>query len=361
MVRRRSRHAGLLQVLLALAVGAQGARGTPSVAVLTVHKPVDMQANYPGYFATFSAWPLPRGDLAVMAPPDELGCEKYPENWPPATGGLGPAPGWMAVVSRGTCTFVHKAQMAEQAGAKGIIIVSNNQTVQIMGGGNTSDEKVGIFTLGVDKLLGERFRNASVAASQGEKEPLMMSVSGYEASLLNISELILILIAATLVALGAFFSTADLDVHPPGSFSTALAAPEEEVLEVDQWLAVGFCAVGSGFLVFLFFFMQYMIYFIIFSFCCGGASCITQFGAICLNHQFPSLRNKSVNAPLVGVLAHADIIAGIPAAIVVTCWVVLRNTPYGWPFQDIIGAGFSAGCSGRCACRTSRSPPCCSR
>jgi len=83
-----------------------------------------------------------------------------------------------------------------------------------------------------------------------------------------------------------------------------------------------------------------MIYVIIFSFCLGGASCITQFGSICLNHLFPALRNKSVSVPVVGILDHADVMAGIPAAILVTCWVTLRNTPYGWPFQDIIGAGF---------------------
>jgi len=235
---------------------------------------------------------------------------------------------------------LHKAQMSEQAGAKGIIIVSNDQTVPIIGAGNSTDEKVGIFVLDVDRLLGEKFRNASISAQENGQEPLTMSVSPYVSSLLNISELILILLAATLVALGAFFSTADLDVHPPDSFSSALAAPQEEVLEVDQWLAVGFCAVGSGFLVFLFFFMQYMIYVIRFSFCLGGASCITQFGSICLNHLFPALRNKSVSVPVVGILDHADVMAGIPAAILVTCWVTLRNTPYGWPFQDIIGAGF---------------------
>mmetsp|Transcript_135520 Transcript_135520/g.433511 ORF Transcript_135520/g.433511 Transcript_135520/m.433511 type:complete len:541 (-) Transcript_135520:113-1735(-) len=336
-------------LLLLAASGVQGGSDDPTVAVLAVHNPGELSGNYAGYFATFSAWPLPKGDLIVKAPEDELGCAEYSPDFaaPASIAPLGSAsPGMVAVVRRGNCTFLQKAAMAQRAGAKGLVVVSDSELVQIMGIGNLTtpeDPEVGIFVLGVNRHLGELLRNASLAAESHGFEPPAMSVTPYTSSLLNISEGVLIVMAASLVALGAFFSTADLDIHPPGSFSTALAAPEEEVLEVDQWLAVGFCAMGSGFLVVLFFFMQYMIYVIIFCFCCGGASCITQFGAICLNHLFPVLRNKSVNAPVIGPMSHADIIAGVPAFILVSCWVILRNTPYGWPFQDIIGAGFLCG------------------
>jgi len=109
---------------------------------------------------------------------------------------------------------------------------------------------------------------------------------------------------------------------------------------VDSWLAGGFCVIGSCFLLFLFFFMHYAIYFIIFAFCLGGASCIAQFGSICLMHVYPGLKNKAVSVPVIGPVMHAEIIAGIPAVALVTTWVVLRNTQYAWPFQDLIGAGF---------------------
>merc|ERR1719387_3430537 len=47
-----------------------------------------------------------------------------------------------------------------------------------------------------------------------------------------------------------------------------------------------------------------------------------------------------MNIPQDGTISTADLVASIPAAILVTCWLVLRNTALGWPFQDIIGAGF---------------------
>merc|ERR1712187_536435 len=56
--------------------------------------------------------------------------------------------------------------------------------------------------------------------------------------------------------------------------------------------------------------------------------------------MMPSLRRVLMNLPEVGPVTTADLIASIPAAICVVCWLILRNTPHGWVFQDIIGAGF---------------------
>jgi len=42
----------------------------------------------------------------------------------------------------------------------------------------------------------------------------------------------------------------------------------------------------------------------------------------------------------VGPVLGADVVAGVPALASVVAWVVLRNTSYAWPFQDLIGGGF---------------------
>jgi len=308
------------------------ARTAPAIsaALLAVHRPKDLEGNHLGYFATFSdAGALTKGDLVVAAPEDELGCEEYSV-----------APGAVSVVFRGTCTFVHKAKMARKAGAAGVLIAATNETVQIMSGddGLIVDE---VFAVSIDHRLGAKLRNATKLAAASQEPGPVMAVSVYSPSLMNISELFLIIFATILVALGAFFSTADVvEVHPTGSFSTALAPQQEEVLEVDASMAMSFCAVGSGFLVFLFFFMRYMIYVIIFGFCCGGASCIAQFGAITLTYYIPSMKNKAFDVPVVGRVMLAEVITGVPALIIVVSWACLRNSPYGWPFQDLIGAGF---------------------
>lgn len=313
--------------------GAEESR--PFVSVLAVRGSSPAAGNHPGYFASFGGISFPREDLALRVPEDRYGCE-------PTSGEAAAASGFVSVVLRGNCTFFEKAQLAQQSGAKGLIVVSDSQTVQIMGGPNgTEAEGVNIFVLGVDRKFGEQLSNASLAANSKGEGPVMMAATIYETSLLNFSEGVLICLATALVALGAHFSTADMtDVHPKGSLQTALAAPEEEVLEIDHWAAASFFVLGSCALVFLFFFMQYLIYVVMFSFCIGGASCMAQFGAVLLGHLFPGLKNQTGTLPVVGPLTHADVLAGIPALSIVVSWVVLRNTPYGWPFQDIIGSCF---------------------
>jgi signal peptide peptidase-like protein 2B len=221
-----------------------------------------------------------------------------------------------------------------------------------MGIGNDTEEvresqDVDIFVVGVGKTEGEKMRSWTLE-HQGDRSsgdegaesaaPVILSFSVYKNSLLDPAEAILVCLATILVAAGAQFSTSDLKEQ--GSLSAAMAPPEEEVMEVDTWAAFGFFAVGSCFLMFLFFFMKYLIYVIIFAFCMGGASCICQFLSICLQHFLPMLKSRVANLPGMGVVLQADMIAMVPALVLPACWLFLRNTPYGWPFQDIIGAGF---------------------
>lgn len=97
---------------------------------------------------------------------------------------------------------------------------------------------------------------------------------------------------------------------------------------------------GSVMLIVLFFLMKYMIYFIIFAFCCGGASCIAQFTSGCLQYHVPHFRQHACEIPMVGPVSRADLLALVPAVSLVAGWLYYRNTSYGWFFQDIIGAGF---------------------
>jgi len=344
MASRRSslRRHSFLALALALVPQLCASQATPTVAVLAVKKPDKLFGNHAAYFATFSHFPLPKERLYLRTAEDEYGCTAFTADT---------ANSWVGIVERGQCTFIEKARLAQEAGAKGIIIVSNDQSVQLMGAGNSTEalaeaKSIDIFVLGVDHALGQGLINATVDSTPE------IEVAVYESNLLNISELILICLATSLVALGAFFSTADVSL--PGissspssgrdvsdSLRAALAPQDEEVLEVGPEQAIGFCFMGSIFLVVLFYFMSYLIYAIIGAFCIGGASCLAQFGAICLNYYIPSLRSKGWMVPAgVGWVAQAEVIAGLPAIAIVITWVVLRNTSYGWPLQDIIGAGF---------------------
>lgn len=338
----RRRHFGQALAQAALAIlgffcrGA-GAEGVPSVAAVSISSPGSLAEVLPAYFASFSAPETPPGSLAAWAPVnDPMGCHRYllPDNMPGGLAGV-------AVVRRGNCTFLRKAQLAERAGAQGVIVVSDTDYVQIMGAGNDTDASVGIMTIGVSKSVGDKILAWTAAHSEGgvlDDQPVVMSFEVYQPSVLNPSELLMIVLGTALVAAGAYFSTSDLSTR--GSFQQAVAAPQEEVMEVDYSLAIGFFVFGSCFLVILYFFMHYMIYFIIFAFCLGGFNTLQQIGSIFLQWACPSLKKEVCSTSQCGPSSQADLLSSVPAITMVVAWFVLRKSPGGWFFQDVIGAGF---------------------
>lgn len=322
---------------LLLAVEADKALPMGTIAAIDVKSPPSLTGITPGFFGAFSVAPS-SSDMDVLVPEGtDIGCGSYTL---PGRSGRS----IVALVRRGNCSFFQKALNAEAAGASGVMIIFDSEEVFVMGAPNETDpdygKEVGIFAVAIGKSFGEKLYQHIVLSRLKEdasNSPVVLSVSVYSSSILNLSEVALLLMATALVAAGAFFSTADMKQT---AFSAAIAPPQDEILEVDSMMAGSFFFMGSAMLVFLFFFMNYMIYVIIFAFCVGGASCITQFGSLALAHYAPALKRKLMELPVVGPVTQAEVIAFVPAVMLVVSWVVLRNTPYGWPFQDIIGAGF---------------------
>uniref|UniRef100_A0A7S4R2V7 PA domain-containing protein n=1 Tax=Alexandrium monilatum TaxID=311494 RepID=A0A7S4R2V7_9DINO len=329
----------LTWVAFALAAFGHGACAgeVPFAALGRITSPGSLAGVFPAYFASFSAPDTPPGKLAAWAlASDPMGCHSYmlPDNLP------GGRPG-VAVVRRGNCTFIRKAQLAERAGAEAVIIVSDSDEQMIMGAGNDTDASIGIVTLAVSKSVGDKILAWTRDHSRNDAlddQPLLMSFEIYKPSALNPSELLMILLGTALVAAGAYFSTSDLSTR--GTFQQAVAAPQEEVTEVDYELAIGFFVFGSCFLVILYFFMKYLIYLIIFSFCLGGFNTLTAIGSIFLQWVCSSLKTVAVNVPQFGPITQAEILAGVPSLGMVIAWYLLRKSEYGWFFQDVIGAGF---------------------
>mmetsp|Transcript_75232 Transcript_75232/g.243544 ORF Transcript_75232/g.243544 Transcript_75232/m.243544 type:complete len:533 (+) Transcript_75232:3-1601(+) len=249
----------------------------------------------------------------------------------------------VVLARRGECTFVQKAWTAQASGAVGIVVVGDGEELMVMGGAgeNATEEQheqeasLGIFVVYVQKDLGEKLLAWNEQQTPGW-EAVRLSVTPYEpsTSLWDLSLALELLGATALVAAGAFFATADLR---PGS---TLAPNADEVLEIDSTMAMSFCIVGSVALMTLFFFMRYAIYVIMFSFCAGGASSVTQICSACLQYLFPSLRRRVCTVPEVGPVVTADLISLVLAVSLVLGWIQFRHTSIGWIFQDIIGAGF---------------------
>merc|ERR1719498_686969 len=115
-----------------------------------------------------------------------------------------------------------------------------------------------------------------------------------------------------------------------------MAQQSDEVVEMSTTEALSLVVMMSIVLVVLFFFMNYLIYVIIAGFCIGGGSTLAQFGSMFITYHMPALKKKACNIPLCGPVSQAEAAASGPAFLMIALWLWLRNTPYGWPFQDII-------------------------
>eukprot|EP00928_Gymnodinium_smaydae_P062100 TRINITY_DN46033_c0_g1_i1.p1 TRINITY_DN46033_c0_g1~~TRINITY_DN46033_c0_g1_i1.p1 ORF type:complete len:518 (-),score=122.12 TRINITY_DN46033_c0_g1_i1:133-1686(-) len=319
-------------LLAALPFLADPVAGSPAAAaaanitsvVLTIESPPGVAGVDIVYTASFSAR-APQGPLLLWLPAAgaDLGCDALP-----------PAPAASAVLlRRGVCPFSEKARRAQEAGASAALVVSDGAAPLLMESNQSSTELgLDIFVASVGNATGKQLLDW---AREHPDQPVKLSFEPYVMQIWNVAEVILILMATCLVVAGAYFATADLRTNSP-------LAPKvrEEVVDVDVESAVGFCGMGSLMLVVLFFFMNKMIYFIIFAFCMGGFSCILQIGSAILVSLAPDLGKRKFSLPLIGRVTMADLLAAVPAAAIVTGWFILRNTPHGWILQDIIGAGF---------------------
>jgi len=313
-------------------LGSAAEVGTPRLDNLMAHvalrSPAHIQGSSAGLFATFSAVPGPMDDGAITLVPasGDEGCSPYeaPRGGKPA----------VAVVRRGTCTFERKALLAQEAGARGIIVVMDSEEVFVMNGENDTGEVVPlqVFAVGMQKSFGDKI--FAWDGAHPSEESVVVSVEAYVMPLWNWSEVVIVFLATALVVAGAHFATADLRSGSP------IAPKREEVMEVSSEMAFGFCAMGSIMLMVLFFFMAYMIYVIILCFCIGSASCIMHLVSAYLQYVAPGTRQPVTTLPEVGVVTRADLLAAVPATLLVLGWLLFRNTEYGWLFQDVLGAAF---------------------
>jgi len=309
------------------------------IATVTLTSPESLSNVYAGFFSNFTDTAPPPGELVVVvAAGDGLCCSQAAAGDGSLLDATDSRPR-VVLARRGLCTFVEKARIAQAAGASGVIVISDSELIWPMPGGNESEGEadVEIFALMIQNSTGELL---TAWMRENPTSSLSLTLALYEVSkfyeLLSFG--IVICMATTLVVAGAFFSTADMRKGSP--LAPRKGQHEEEVLEIDNTTAIGFCAMGSCMLVILFFLMKYLIYVIIFFFCVGGFNCLQQMGSMILSYNIESTKRRAFSLPLVGLISVAEAIATVPAAALICSWLVYRNDPIGWIPQDIIGAAF---------------------
>jgi len=308
--------------------GAEAKDEEPKVPIHLETALVESEAgNFPGLFGNFSKNPTKplKGTMILSGTVNETGCTAYK-----LPSGIGPQ---IVLVRRGICSFEKKALLAQDAGASGLVIVNaDDYPIMMKGDEPGQHEAVYIFVASLGKTAGSHLLENLL--KHGGVNRGVVTVSVYHPNLWNLSEVFIVAMATSLIVAGAFFSTADMRK------GSVIAQHSDEVVEMSTTEALSLVVLMSIVLVFLFFFMKYAIYVIICGFCLGGGSTLAQFGSMFFMTQFPAMKTKACTIPLFGSVTQAEVAAAAPAFLMVASWAYLRNTSYGWPFQDVIGAAF---------------------
>lgn len=317
-------------VSLASFFGALTGAGAQVLAAISLQAPKSMAGTYPGYFSTASAYPTSTDNLLAVVPAgDSSGCTAYTS--------LTDKQAMAVVTIGGTCNLTQKVAYAQQAGMQGMMVVSDDDMVNftLLDDDTSLNDSLAIFVVGVPHSFGQKIITWDAAHAD---EPVEASVVVHKAAfpLLNPTTMLLVGLAVSLIAAGAWFSTADLRLGSP-------IAPqhEDQVLEITWWLPLGWVLGASIALVVLYFLMRWLIYVILFVFGMGGIVTMTEIGHACLRYRWPTTLQKSAcTLPCVGALEFAQVIAICFGIANSAAWFFLRKTEYGWPFQNLIGVCF---------------------
>jgi len=245
-------------------------------------------------------------------------------------------------VLQGNCPFWMKARRAEAAGASLLIVataadgpaVSMAATVQRNWLGPRSPR---VAAISVSKATGRQVllaleREGTLVASCWKRHPDVMGDI--------LSEILVAILAVSLVAVGAWHSVEDL--RKPDRQEKF----NEAVLAVEESSGPHFVLFGSLMLTVLFFFMKYLIYVLLLMFASGAVSTTSMLLEPVVASWKPGLRHKRACklparlANLLGVEEEhtcSDAVAEAIGGALAICFLLYRNNDvFGWVLQDLI-------------------------
>lgn len=285
------------------------------------------------YAAVFAEWSIVEDELTanpvIRAEADPKGCTKHAK-----------CRGCAIVVEQGDCTFAQKAQVAQAAGAKLLIVTTSADGPPVSMGLKSEGSRgkgPSIAALSVSKKSGEQIlqtlddRGKSIKATCWKAEQAYGDI---------ISELIVAVLAVGLVMLGAWHSVEDL--RRPDQKRQF----EEEVLAVEESSGPQFVLCGSIMLTVLFFFMKYLIYVLLFLFATGAVNTTAVLLEPVIAARRPQLRErKGCTLPkrvadILGLAQEhtmSDLIAEFAGSILAVSFLLFRNNDdFGWLLQNTI-------------------------
>ncbi|KAH3716201.1 signal peptide peptidase-like 2B isoform X1 [Dreissena polymorpha] len=258
----------------------------------------------------------------------------------------------IVIVARGLCTFSDKAQLAEKARAKSLIVASDDLITP--GANQTSDlDKINIS---VSTML---WSDVKQLEKNGAGHPQVGVLYELVLSRFDVNLVVIFLIAVSNIIIGGYWSgiarQEKYELYLKNALSKQGNTQNNAVSEEGNTsnhnddsvslsyiaLAIGFVLV-CGFLLLLYFFYSYLVYVVIAMFCIA-----TSIGLYyCLKPILHRICSWEGNLPENRIPIfktrpmYKDLILLALCCGLAVFWAVMRHAPFAWVIQDILGYAF---------------------
>ncbi|KAH0638211.1 hypothetical protein KY289_038126 [Solanum tuberosum] len=277
--------------------------------------------------------------------------------------------GSIALARRGECEFITKATVAQEGGARGVVLINNEGgPLDIACPNNSTISNVTIPVVSISK---EGADIIDKYINSGKKVELLLyspdrPIVDYSVSFIWLMAVGTIICAALWKKFTQskeipdqcnaymFPFTTTNRVSPtkhlqrkkryaeakldPDDDMTVKEEDDSEILHITAWTAIGFVISASTFLVLLYFFMStWFVWLLILLFCIGGIEGLHNCIVTLILSKFRGCGKKTLNLPLVGEVAILSLVVLTLCVGFAIFWAVNRKESYSWVGQDILG------------------------
>ena len=261
--------------------------------------------------------------------------------------------GGVALVARGGCSFVHKATLAQAAGASAVLVADLAEGAAAPGCGCGNETQAAAAVHVPVASVGQQ-DGAALASALARGEAPRVQLALLHVPVIDFSAVVLAAMATAVVLAGALWANADTakDALARAMCQEDVAhdAQQDELVEVDVRSVISFVGVASALLLVLFFLMSdtFMIC-IVALFAIGSAVCMqglltgfinglrVAFLGAARRTRGAGSQSEGVTLPMVGrVTAVSGVCAAVSVAISAV-WFVYRHEGWAWVLQDLMG------------------------
>ncbi|OVA14014.1 Protease-associated domain [Macleaya cordata] len=270
--------------------------------------------------------------LTLADPPD---CCSTPKN---------KLAGEIILVHRGNCKFTTKANVAQAAGASGILIINyHKELYKMVCERNETDLDIHIPAVMLPQDAGSILEKSLKNNSQ-----VAVQLYSPERPLVDIAEVFLWLMAVGTILCSSYWSAwsareAAIEqdkILKDASFDyvNVEEAGSSGVVDINTTSAVLFVVIASGFLVMLYKLMSFwFVELLVVLFCIGGVEGLQTCLVALLLRWFKSAGESFIKVPFFGAVSYLTLAVSPFCIAFAVVWAVKRRVSFAWIGQDILG------------------------